>query len=68
MPETFAKTGSHDEDLRKISCGLDRKKERVILLKNAERILHNLLSRGKKPQQSFIRSEGRALMFHCSPL
>ena len=47
MPETFAKTDSH-EDPRKISCGLDRKKERVILLKNTECLLYNLLSREKK--------------------
>ena len=68
MPETFAQIGSHDEDPRKISCGLERKKEKVILMKNTECILHNLLSRGKKPQQSFISSEGRALILHCSPL
>lgn len=64
MPEIFSKTGSHDEELRKIPCGSDRGKERVILVKNTECVLHNkdLLSREKKSQQNFIPSGGRALI------
>lgn len=45
MPETFAQIGSHEEDPKNLLWL--RQKEKVILLKNTECILHNLLSRGK---------------------